>query len=145
MSEYYEWIRAGHIITVIFWMAGMLYLPRLYIYHSDAKPGGELDETLKLQERRLLRIIINPAMIMAFIFGIMLIYIRRDVFATDAWIYVKLAGVFVLFWMHGLLAGDRKKFERGERPRSQKFYRIINEVPALLTIVIVIMAIIEPF
>ena len=145
MSEYYEWIRAAHLMTVIFWMAGMLYLPRLYVYHSTATLGGELDETLKLQERRLLQIIINPAMILAFIFGLLLIYIRRDVFTTSVWMYVKLLGVFILFAMHGMLAADRKKFERGERPRSEKFYRMINEVPAILTIIIVIMAVIEPF
>ena len=145
MSEYYEWIRAVHIFTVIFWMAGLLYMPRLFVYHSKAKPGGELDETLKLQERRLLKIIMNPAMIVAFFFGLMLVYLRRDVLTTDIWLYVKLAGVFILFGIHGMLSADRKKFERGERPRSEKFYRMINEVPALLTILIVIMAVIEPF
>ncbi len=145
MSEYYEWIRAGHIIFVIFWMAGMLYLPRLFVYHSQAEPGGELDETLKIQERKLLRIIINPAMILAFVFGLMLIHIRWEVFTSSAWLYVKLAAVFVIFGFHGLLSADRKKFERGERPRSEKFYRLSNEIPALLTVLIVIMAVIEPF
>ena len=145
MSDYYEWIRALHIIAVIFWMAGMLYLPRLYVYHSGAKIGGELDETLKIQERRLLRIIINPAMIIAFILGSMLVHIRWEAVTGTVWLPVKLAAVFLLFAYHGVLAGDRKKFERGERPRSQKFYRMFNEIPPILTIIIVIMAVVEPF
>lgn len=145
MFEYYEWFRAFHIIAVIFWMAGLLYLPRLYVYHSTAKPGGELDETLKIQERRLLRIIMNPAMIVAFIIGIALISLRFDALSTSIWLYIKLAGVFVLLGFHGMLSADRKKFERGERPRSEKFYRMINEIPPLIAIVIVIMAVVEPF
>lgn len=142
ITAYYDWFRAIHIMFVIFWMAGMLYLPRLYVYHSGAELGGELDQTLKLQEKRLLRIIINPAMIIAFITGLCLIVIK---WGTGGWLHVKLLAVFILFWFHGILAADRKKFERGERPRSEKFYRISNEVPALLTILIVIMAVVEPF
>ena len=144
MSEYYDWFRAFHIISVIFWMAGMLYLPRLFVYHSTAELGGELDETLKIQERRLLRIIVNPAMIAALLFGSALIYIRWDSVSVSAWFYVKLAALFVIFWYHGLLAGDRKKFERGERPRSEKFYRVSNEIPPLLVILIVIMVVVKP-
>ena len=145
MSSYYEWIRAVHIIAVIFWMAGLLYLPRLFVYHSKAKLGGELDETLKLQEKRLLKIIMTPAMAVSFIFGIMLIIIRADAFSGQGWLYVKLLAVFILIGFHGLLSADVKKFARGERPRSEKFYRLINEIPALLTILIVIMGVIEPF
>lgn len=145
MSEFYHWIRALHIIAVIFWMAGMLYLPRLFVYHSGAEIGGELDTTLKVQERRLLRIIINPAMIAAFLFGIALIIIRWETVSVSTWFYAKLLALFVMFGYHGLLSADRKKFERGERPRSEKFYRISNEIPPLLVILIVIMAVVKPF
>lgn len=145
MSEYYEWFRAVHLIAVIFWMAGLLYLPRLYVYHSAATLGGELDETLKIQERRLLKIIMNPSMIVAFFIGVILIGLRVDVFATSAWLYIKLAAVFGLLGFHGMLAADRKKFEAGERPRSEKFYRMINEVPPIIAIIIVILAVVEPF
>lgn len=142
IASHYDWFRAAHIMFVIFWMAGMLYMPRLFVYHSNAVPGGELDETLKIQERRLLRIIINPAMMIALVTGLALIIIK---WGSGGWLHVKLAAVFVLFAYHGLLSADRKKFERGERPRSEKFYRMSNEIPALLTILIVIMAVVEPF
>lgn len=145
MSEYYEWFRAAHIIAVIFWMAGLLYLPRLFVYHSQAELGGEMDLTLKTQEKRLLKIIMNPSMIVAFFVGCALIYLRWDVLSSSGWLYVKLAGVFVLMGFHMMLAGDRKKFELGARPRSEKFYRMVNEVPPLIAILIVIMAVVEPF
>lgn len=145
MYDYYEWIRAGHIIAVIFWMAAMLYLPRLYIYHSTAKLGGELDETLKIQERKLLRIIMNPAMIAALVFGLALIYMRAEALTGQIWLWLKLVLVFSLIGYHGFLAAMRKKFERGERPKSEKFFRLINEIPALVTIAVVILAVIEPF
>lgn len=145
MSEYYEWFRAFHIIAVIFWMAGLLYLPRLFVYHSTAELGGEMDRTLKIQERRLLRIIMNPSMIVAFILGCALIYLRWDVLGSSAWLYVKLAGVLVLIVFHHVLSKDRKAFELGGRPRSEKFYRMANEIPPLVAIVIVIMAVVEPF
>lgn len=144
MSEYYDWLRAFHLIAVIFWMAGLLYLPRLYVYHSKAIIGGELDEALQIQERNLLRIIMNPAMIVAFILGFILITTRLEAM-TSLWLPLKLILVLGLMGYHGFLAADRKKFAAGERPRSEKFYRLINEVPALVTIVVVILAVIEPF
>jgi putative membrane protein len=140
-----DWIKALHIIAVIFWMAGMMYLPRLYVYHSQAIPDGEMEKALIGQEYRLLKIIINPAMIVAFILGVILIIARHDQLGSFSWLWLKLAAVFILFYIHGILAADRKKFARGERPRSEKFYRVLNEVPAFMTIVIVIMAIVEPF
>ena len=141
----YEWIRAFHIIFVIFWMAGLLYLPRLFVYHSQAKIGGELDETLKVQERKLLRVIMNPAMILAFVFGLWIIWIRRDNLFDQYWIYAKLFFVFILLGYHGFLSKMRKQFETGARPKSEKFFRVFNEFPAILTIIIVILAVIEPF
>jgi len=145
MSDPYIWVKTIHLIAVIFWMAGMLYLPRLFVYHSSATLDGDLDRALKLQEARLLKIIMNPAMVVAFILGAVLIGFRSGELFSTIWLPVKLLCVFALMGYHGMLSADRKKFERGERPRSEKFYRIANEVPALLTIVIVIMAMVEPF
>lgn len=141
----YIWLKAFHLIAVIFWMAGLLYLPRLYVYHSKAAVGGELDDALKIQERNLLRIIMNPAMIVAFILGIVLIVLNPDMLSGQGWLHVKLLLVFGLMGYHGFLAANRKKFERGERPRSERFFRIINEVPAVVTIFVVILAVVEPF
>ena len=104
-----------------------------------------MEKALINQERRLLRIIINPAMILAFVFGLILIVLRHDQLFGFSWLWVKLIALFAMFYIHGLLSADRKKFERGERPRSEKFYRILNEVPAFLIIIIVIMATVEPF
>ena len=140
-----DWIKAIHVIAVIFWMAGMMYLPRLYVYHSQAIPDGEMEKALIGQEKRLLKIIINPAMIVAFLLGVILVALRHDQLAGFSWLWVKLVGVVGLFYVHGILSADRKKFARGERPRSEKFYRMLNEVPALLIIIIVIMAMVEPF
>jgi len=145
MSDPYLWLKAFHIIAVIFWMAGLLYLPRLYVYHSQAIIGGEMDEALKIQERNLLRIIMNPAMIVAFILGLILIGYRLDAMTASFWLPIKLILVFGLVGFHGFLAAQRKKFERGERPKSEKFFRIINEVPSFAAIFIVILAIVEPF
>lgn len=145
MASMYEWVRALHLISVIFWMAGLLYLPRLFVYHSSAIAGGELDTTLKLQEHRLLKIIMNPAMIAAFIFGAVLIYMRRDAFDGQIWLYLKLALVFLLIGYHGFLSKTRKLFESDQRPKSEKFFRMINEIPAIVTIGIVLLAVIEPF
>lgn len=145
MFDPYLWIKAFHLIAVIFWMAGLLYLPRLYVYHSQAIIGGEMDKALKIQERNLLRIIMNPAMIAAFILGLVLIGYRSEALLGSFWLPLKLLFVFGLIGYHGFLAGQRKKFERGERPKSEKFFRIINEVPSIATIFIVVLAVVEPF
>jgi len=145
LASIIDWIKALHVIAVIFWMAGMMYLPRLYVYHSQAEPNGEMEKALIGQEHRLLKIIINPAMIVAFLLGLVLVVLRHDQLAGISWLWVKLIAVFGLFYIHGILAADRKKFERGERPRTEKFYRMLNELPAVLIIIIVIMAIVEPF
>jgi len=141
----FEWIRALHIAAVIFWIAGMLYLPRLYVYHHQSIPGGEMEMALIGQERRLLRIIIIPAMIAAFVFGSIMIWMNWVNYSYEPWFWLKILSVFIIFYIHGIYAADRKKFARGERPRSEKFYRMMNEVPAVLTIFIVIMAVVEPF
>lgn len=145
MSDPYLWLKAFHLIAVIFWMAGLLYLPRLYVYHSQAIIGGEMDIALKIQERNLLRIIMNPAMIVAFVLGLVLIGYRVHALTGQGWLHLKLLLVFGLVGYHGFLAVQRKKFERGERPKSEKFFRIINEIPSIAAIFIVILAIVEPF
>ena len=136
-SEHYDLLRGLHIIAVIAWMAGMLYLPRLYVYHTGAIPGGELDNALQVMEVKLLRIIINPAMILTWLFGLSLIAARPDVLAQP-WMWVKLAGVLFLSGWHGFLAGARKKFAAGVNTRPEKFWRMTNELPFLAAIVMVL-------
>jgi putative membrane protein len=134
----YDLLRGLHLIAVIAWMAGLLYLPRLYAYHVPAIAGGELDAALQRQERGLLRIIMNPAMIAAWIFGLLLIHARSAAVLAEPWMIVKLAGVVLLTSWHMFLAAARKRFERGERPRTEKFWRMTNELPFLAAIVMVL-------
>ena len=141
----YPWIKALHIVSVIAWMAGMLYLPRLYVYHADAKPGSETSETFKIMERRLLRAIINPAMISAFLFGGLLLGTPGIVDWSMGWIWVKIAMLVAMTGFHGMLSRWRKDFEADRNERPAKFYRAMNEVPTLLLIVIVIMVAAKPF
>jgi putative membrane protein len=141
MADAYLWIKALHLTAVIFWMAGLLYLPRLFVYHSVAKPGGELEAKMEEAEAKLLRIIMNPAMIVVFLLGLVLIGYNVP---TPLWLLIKIALAFCLIGYHGFLAKTRKQFLGGGRPRSEKFFRKINEIPALVTIVIVILAIVKP-
>jgi putative membrane protein len=138
------WLRALHIIAVIAWMAGMLYLPRLFVYHSRAEPGSDTAETFKVMERRLLRAIMNPAMIAAFVFGGVLLANRGGAVWSEVWILAKLACVAGLVAMHGQMGHWRKDFEADRNPRSEKFYRFANEVPTVLMIAIVILAVVKP-
>jgi putative membrane protein len=142
MEEYYLIIKALHIISVIAWMAGMLYLPRIFVYHCQVEQGSPTSALLKVMERRLLRYIINPAMIFSFIFGIMLISI---IGMAGGWLHTKILLVLFLAGVHGMLAKYRKDFERDENTKSEKFYRILNEAPTLLMVVIVILAVVKPF
>lgn len=139
------WLKALHIISVIFWVAALLILPRFYAYHSGAKPGGELETKMIEAEAKLSKIIMTPAMIASLIFGMALIGSRADQLGGFSWLWVKLFFVFLLFAYHGIISADRKKFLAGERPRSEKTYRMLNEIPSLFVIIIVIMAIVEPF
>ncbi len=145
LIEFYAWIKALHILSVIAWMAGMLYLPRLYVYHCDAAPGGEASEMLKVMERRLLRAIINPAMLAAFLFGGLLLLTPQLVDWSTGWIYAKLALVLAMSGFHGFLSRWRKDFLEDRNPRSAKFYRRANEVPTVLMIGIVILVVVKPF
>ena len=141
----YPWLKAFHLIAVIFWMAGLLYLPRLFVYHSVAKSGGELEAKMEEAEVKLLRIIMNPAMITAFVLGLVLIGYKASAGGVALWLWLKVALAFGLIGYHGFLAKTRKGFLNGGRPKSEKFFRGINEVPALVTVVIVILAIVKPF
>jgi len=140
----YPWIKALHIISVISWMAGMLYLPRLFIYHCDAEIGSDKSETFKIMERRLLRAIINPAMIASFLFGGALLATPGIIDWSSWWIYVKLVLVLILSGMLGLFSRWRKNFESDQNTLSTKTFRIANEVPTVLMIAIVILVVVKP-
>jgi len=144
----YEWIKAFHIIAVIAWMAGMLYLPRLFVYHCAAEKGSVQSETFKVMERRLLRAIINPAMIATWAFGLALAWLGPDSrygWFASGWLWAKIVLVLGLSAVHGLLARWMKDFAADRNRHSQKFYRIINEVPTLLMILIVLLVVLKPF
>lgn len=142
----YLWIISLHIVSIIAWMAGMLYLPRLYVYHASAKPGGEASQMLKIMERRLLRLIINPAMIATWIFGLWLVHIDGWAELKHAgWFHVKVALLVLMQVMHALFARWRRDFAADRNVHSAKFYRIINEAPFVLIIVIVLLAVVKPF
>jgi protoporphyrinogen IX oxidase len=142
----YLWLKALHIIAVIAWMAGMLYLPRLFVYHAAAKPGSESSETFKTMERRLLKLIINPAMIATWLLGLSLIWLMgKDAFILPGWLYAKLVLVLAMTGLHGFFAGLVKQFDTDRNQYSQRFYRIINEIPTVLLIVIVVLATVKPF
>jgi len=145
LLENYRWIRAFHIISVIAWMAGMFYLPRLYVYHAGVPVGSAQSELFKVMERRLLRAIINPAMIATFLFGGMLLATPGVVDWSAGWIHLKLTAVLVMSAYHGFLARWRKAFEQDRNTKSAKFYRWMNEVPTVLMIVIVIAVTVKPF
>ncbi|HVJ31998.1 MAG TPA: protoporphyrinogen oxidase HemJ [Terriglobia bacterium] len=140
---YYDWIKAGHIIAVIAWMCGMLYLPRLYVYHTGAKPGSELSETFKVMERRLMRGIINPAMIATWIFGLLLVWLGHH--WTEGWLHAKVTLVILMQLIHAAYSKWRKAFARDANRHDAKFYRIMNEVPTVLMILIVILVVVKPF
>ena len=140
----YEWVKALHVISIIAWMAGMLYLPRLYVYHAAAAPGSEASETFKVMERRLLRAIMNPAMIAAWVFGIAMIVMIPE-WMKQGWLHAKLLCVIGLTAVHMLLAKWRKDFEADRNTRPQRTFRIWNEVPTVLMIAIVIFVIVKPF
>jgi protoporphyrinogen IX oxidase len=139
----YEWIKALHVIAIIYWMAGMLYLPRLFVYHCEADAGSKQSETFKVMERRLLKAIINPAMIVSWLAGLYLAWIGH--FFSAGWLHGKLLLVLLLSGLHGFFARCVKDFAADRNTRSQKFYRIINEVPTGLMIGIVILVIVRPF
>ena len=145
LAIYYPWIKAIHIIAVISWMAGMLYLPRLYVYHADVPVGSPQSELFKIMEHRLLRFIINPAMIVTFIFGGLLLATPNLLDWAGGWLHAKLFAVILLVGFHGALSRWRKNFAADKNTKSASFYRKINEIPTVLMIFIVIMVIVRPF
>lgn len=151
--EPYLWLKALHLIAMVAWMAGMFYLPRLYVYHAGAPVGSATSEIFKLMEVRLLRIIMNPALIATWGFGLALIWVgggstwqgALDWLSHAHWMHAKLTLVVLLTGVHGWLAKVRKSFARDERRWSAKTFRIINEIPTVLLIGIVLLAVLKPF
>ncbi len=144
LTSYYSWIKALHVISVIAWMAGLLYLPRLFVYHCDAAPGSEQSETFKVMERRLLRAIMNPSMMATFLFGGLLLATPEVVDWNAGWIWVKLVFVGVLAILHHVYGLWRKAFAADRNTRSARIYRFANEAPAFAMMVIVVMVIVRP-
>ena len=140
----YLWVKTLHVLAVISWMAGMLYLPRLFVYHARAEKGSIQSETFKIMERRLYRAITTPAMIAAWVFGIWMI-VAGLVDLSAGWLHLKLAMVLLLSGYHGFLGSTLRKFANDTNTRPSRFYRAINEIPTVLMIVIVIAVIVKPF
>ena len=143
LSNYIDWIKAFHVIAVIAWMSGLLYLPRLFVYHTETVPGSVESERFKVMERKLLRSIMNPAAIAVWILGPTLAWLTGAY--QDRWLQVKFLLVVLLTIVHHMYAVWRRDFERDANTRSAKFYRIWNEVPAVLMVFIVILVIVQPF
>lgn len=144
LVPYFLYIKSFHVISVIAWMAGLLYLPRLFVYHCEVAPGSEMSERFKVMERRLLRQIINPAMIATWFFGILLVLTPGAIDWSAPWWHVKLTAVLLMSGFHGAASKWRRQFLEDRNTKSQRFYRIANEVPTLLMIIIVIMVIAQP-
>lgn len=140
----YLWLKALHIISVIAWMAAMMYLPRLFIYHHQAEAGGEAAGYFVMMERRLLKGIMTPAMIAAWLFAILMIIANPGLFSAG-WFHLKLACALGLSGIHGFYAKAQRGFEAGQTPRTEKFWRYMNEAPFILLIIIVLMAVAKPF
>jgi putative membrane protein len=142
LAQHYDLLRGLHILAVIAWMAGMLYLPRLYAYHTAVTLGSEMDETFKVMERKLLRIIMNPAMVAAYLFGGLLIWADSEIrgwgFLLTPWMLSKIGGIVFLSGWHGFLAASRRRFEVGTNRRSGKFWRMTNELPFIAAVVMVL-------
>ena len=143
LSAHYEWLKALHIIAVIAWMAGMLYLPRLFVYHADVPAASKRSAMLKVMERRLLKAIINPAMIATWLLGLCLAWISG--FWASPWLWAKVFLVLVLSGVHGMLTGSVRAFAEDRNTKSSRYWRVMNEVPTLLMIGIVLLAVLKPF
>jgi len=146
LANYYPWIKSLHIISVISWMAGLLYLPRLFVHHVERGPvGSQVSEVFKIMEVKLLRMIMNPAMIATWIFGVSLAFTPGILDWSAGYPYVKLTMVLAMTWFHHWLANRRKEFARDSNTRSAKTYRLMNEIPTVIMIVIVVMIVVRPF
>ena len=142
-ENFYLWAKAIHVIAVISWMAGMLYLPRLFIYHCEAEPGSAQSETFKVMERRLLRLIINPAMTVTWVFGLWLAW---EAFSFQGgWLHAKIALVLALSGFHGYFSGAVRRFSEDRNTKPARHWRLMNEGPTVLMILIVVLVIVKPF
>lgn len=136
LLDHYSWIVTLHVIAVISWMAAQLYLPRLFVYHVSASPGGELSETLKVMERRLLKAIMTPAMIASLIFGILLLWAKPQ-YVTENWFMLKFLALITLFATHGLCARNVRQFQKDENLKSARYFRVLNEIPTVALILLI--------
>jgi putative membrane protein len=143
MGQLYLWVKAFHIVAVIMWMAGMLYLPRLFVYHCETQPGSAENARFKTMEKKLLRVIINPAMIATWLLGLTLVYLTRA--DQQHWFQAKFVLVLAMSGLHGFYAASVKRFAADANTRPQRFWRMINEAPAVLIVAIVILAVVKPF
>ena len=142
LAEWQPWILGLHIIAVISWLAGMLYLPRLFVYHAGTMPGSEASEIFKVMERRLLKAIINPAMIATWILGILLLWSSDWTFLQHGWMHAKLACVLLLSALHGVMTGHVRRFREDQRAKTAKYFRVMNEIPTVLMIAIVLLVVV---
>ncbi|NHN89085.1 protoporphyrinogen oxidase HemJ [Acetobacter conturbans] len=145
LLPWYPWIKAFHLMSVMAWMAGLFYLPRLFVYHCQVSSGSAESERFKTMERLLLRAIMNPAMVASLFFGVLLVMTPGVINWMAGWWHVKMAALLAMFAFHGFCARWRSDFARDENTHSERFYRIANEAPTLLMMVIVIMVIVKPF
>lgn len=141
-AAWYDWIKAFHVIAVISWMAGMLYLPRLFVYHAQAEPGSDTSETFKVMERRLLRAIINPAMVVTWVLGLWLAW--QGFGFSGGWLHAKIAAVLLLSGVHGYLSASVRRFAEDQNTMPTRHWRIVNEIPTVLMVVIVILVVVKP-
>jgi putative membrane protein len=139
----YPWLKALHVISVICWMAGLLYLPRLFVYHASVEQGSQASDLFKVMERRLLRAIMNPAMIASYVFGVWMLWLNPDLLHVP-YMHVKFAAVLLLTLSHMSMARCRRAFAEDRNPHKAVYFRILNEIPTLLMIVIVIMVVVRP-
>lgn len=145
MINFYLWFKAFHIIAMVAWMAGLFYLPRLFVYHCDAAPGSAVSETFKVMERRLAAAIMAPAAILTWMLGLGLAHITGQFEAPQTWFLIKFVAVLALTGFHILLLRHKNAFANDRRDKPARYYRMINEVPTILLIVIVVMAVVKPF
>jgi len=145
LADHYLWLKALHIISVIAWMAGLLYLPRLFVYHADTPVGSDKSETFKIMERRLLKAIMNPAAAASLLFGGLMLWLLSPGVWESGWMYVKLACVVGLAISHEVMAAAQRRFAVDQNTRSTRYYRFLNEVPTVVMIVLVIMVVVKPF
>ncbi|MFP4097807.1 MAG: protoporphyrinogen oxidase HemJ [Alphaproteobacteria bacterium] len=145
LNEYYNWWLAMHILSFVSWMAGLLYLPRLFVYHAYSKPGSDQSETFKIMERRLYKYIMHPAMVASWVFGLIMLYARWELLIFTGWMQVKLVCVVIMTLFHFLMIKYLEDFEDDKNEKSHVYFRVLNEVPTVIMIVIVICAIVQPF